>query len=105
MNLKVDKAVKMVALKRAYRRLVAGRLNRKTVVFNIPDGLLRPVAEKLKDFRLAEIFVEAQFHAMPREWCQDHFQGLVYPPMNVVFGGRCWDRFEEYSERGIRDAT
>jgi len=62
------------------------------------------VARKIQDIKLIKLFVEAQFHAMPPKFCLEKF-GRRYPPVNVVFGGNCWGRYQDYVERGVRDAT
>lgn len=91
----------VVALCKAYRLAVAHRLRRRRWFGAARGGgPLRRVAERLPDVRLARLFVEAQFAAMPHRWCLAKF-GRPYPPMVIVCGGRCWERYQEYVERGI----
>lgn len=98
-----DTAYKMVALKQAYKNMVKHRLGRLRPL-SIPDKMLRPIALRLESVYLAKLFVEGQFHCMPREWCTSNFK-QCFPPPSAVFSGRCWERYEEYTNRGIRDAT
>ena len=97
-------AYKITFLRAAYRKMAAARMKKKNCLIPISDSILRRVAERLEHASLAVLFIESQFHAMPPDWCQERF-GKPYPPVAVVFGGRCWDRYDEYNERGIRDAT
>ena len=98
-----DIIFKIAALKKAYRGLRAGRLGKIQIYLPIEDSTVREVAEKLENVSLAVLFVESQFHCMPLDWCIRQFH-REYPPVEVVFSGKCWDRYEEYCERGIRDA-
>lgn len=66
-----------------------------------PDALVIGVSDRLGDSRLVELFIEAQFWAMPPDWCVIHFKRR-YPPANVVFGGKCWERYQLYLDHGTR---
>jgi len=103
MKLAEDIIVIRLALRSAYRTMVANRLKKNIWYGHVRADILHPIETKLEDARLAKLFVEAQFHAMPPEWCMEKF-GRRYPPTNVVFGGQCWDRYYNYIDRGIRDA-
>jgi len=65
---------------------------------------IRKIAADLKSPKLCRLYVESQFNAMPAEFCMDKF-GKSYPPVNVCFGGRAWERYQEYITRGFADAT
>lgn len=87
-------------LVRCYRQAVGHRARRK----NIPEPpvhLVQEVAARLGDARLADLFIEAQFNAMPAEWCVATFKTPV-PPANTVFGGEAWRRYQEYLSEGVR---
>ena len=90
------------ALQTAYRKWVQRRARRSFPV-KITDVQVTAVAADIKDVRECKLFVEAQFYYLNREFCQDKFN-RPYPPVNVVFGGKCWKRYNDYINRGIRDA-
>lgn len=93
------------ALKTHYYRMVAHRLHRKTFVRKeMPMELMNVVAKRLGKAELTKLFMEAQFWQMSPDFCMKAFN-RSYPPPNVVFGGRCWERYDEYVKRGIRDGT
>ena len=99
-----DTDFKMFVLKNVYRNMVANRIKRKTCYCRVPSKFVRLVAEKLENVKLARLFVEAQFHAMPLEFCIKTFN-RKYPPVSTCFSGRCWERYATYLERGVKDAT
>lgn len=86
-----------------YRKLVADRLRRPACCIKTDCGEMIKVARRLKHSGLATLFVDAQFSCMPSDFCQEKFN-RKYPPVSVVFGGRCWERYYEYVRRGVRDA-
>lgn len=95
----------VLALKTNYRKMIDGRLRKKSFVrITTSDNIIGEVAVKLGDLKLAALFIEAQFAGLPSNFCKMNFNRL-YPPSNVVFGGKCWERYKTYVERGIRDAT
>ena len=94
---------KILALKNAYRAMVASRTRTSRCFVVVDDTVVEPIAAELESASLAQLFIKAQFHAMPPEWCTERFKRR-YPPVNVVFGGECWRRYKEYSDRGIDDA-
>ena len=93
---------KVFALKHHYKMMVANRLRKSIWRGHVSDTALKKVAERLTDIRFAKIFVEAQFDSMPEDFCMEKF-GVKYPPVNVVFGGKCWDRYREYVDKGVRN--
>lgn len=93
-----------LALRSAYKAMVARRLEKVVWYGHIRESILNSIETKLRNAKLAKLFVEAQFFAMPREWCLEKF-GKPYPPANVVFGGNCWERYKTYVDRGVRDGT
>lgn len=96
---------RMFVLKNVYRAMAAHRTGRKPSGWHkVSDKSVKSVAEKLGNIKLAKLFIEAQFHAMPLEWCLEKFR-KKYPPVSVCFSGNCWVRYKDYVERGIRDAT
>lgn len=94
----------ILALKVNYRKMVANRLRRGNWLGKVSKTALRPVAEQLKEVKLARLFVEAQFNGLPPDFCKDKF-GMVYPPVNVCFGGKCFERYFAYVDRGVRDGS
>ena len=86
-----------------YRVAVKNRLGRPTIVKMNPN-VMNDVAHELDHPNLCKLFIKSQFHSMPVEFCRKHFN-RSYPPANVVFGGRCWYRYEQYVERGINDGS
>ena len=99
-----DTEFKMFVLKNVYRNMVANRLRKKACYCRVPSKFVRLVAVKLENVKLAKLFVEAQFHTMPLEFCVKTFN-RKYPPVSTVFSGQCWVRYREYIERGIHDTT
>lgn len=99
-----DVMFRIFVLKNVYQNMVSHRLRRRKCYYKLLSGPVRLVAEKLNNIKLAKLFIEAQFHAMPPDFCMRTF-GKKYPPLNVVFGGECWRRYKDYIERGVRDAT
>ena len=92
-------------LKSKYRKMVARRVSRGTTFpVKVHELTLRAVAKKLGDEAMVDIFVEAQFAALPSDFCLRCFNRL-YPPATIVFGNNCWARYEKYKERGIRDGS
>ena len=88
-------SITTVALIRAYRRAVAWRLRRTSQPLSVRESaerLVRAVAVRLDNPRLAALFVSTQFDAMPGDWCRERF-GKPYPPLNLVFGGGAWERY------------
>jgi len=94
----------ILALKVNYCKMVAIRLRQRHWFGKVSKIALRPVAEQLKELKLAKLFVESQFSGLSSEFCKEKF-GVAYPPVNVVFGGKCFKRYYDYIERGVRDAT
>jgi len=83
--------------------------NKKLCRLKIGDEIIRPIIINLinrgggeKFSCLAELFIKAQFIAMPLLWCQEHFKRR-YPPIEVVFGGDCWSRYCKYLQKGRYD--
>lgn len=101
--LKNNDVIVAALLRMAYQSAVKNRCKKPTWV-TIPDGVTKDVAHELDHPRLARLFVRSQFRAMPIPFCRVHFN-RPYPPPNVVFGGRCWERYEKYVERGIDDGS
>ena len=99
-----DIGFRAFVLKNVYRSMVAHRLGKKEFYRRISNKAIEDVAEKIKDTKLARLFIEAQFHAMPQDFCMKTFN-RKYPPVSTCFGGQCWVRYKVYIERGIRDAT
>ena len=60
------------------------------------------LSKELGDYRLAKLFIEAQFSTFPIEWCLQNFK-IPYPPVNSVFRGNCWERYLEYLNQGVRE--
>jgi len=88
-----------VKLMRLYRQAVkhrSGKLVKVQITSVVVD-----TAKRLQDHRLADLYIESQFAAMPVTWCNQWFR-RSYPPMNVCFGGDCWGRYERYIEAGQR---
>lgn len=50
---------------------------------------------------MVELFIESQFNSMPEAWCIKTFK-VKYPPARVCFGGKCWMRYVEYTDAGVR---
>jgi len=83
--------------------------NKQFRKLEIGDKIIYPIVANLvsrgegaKFSCLAELFVKAQFTAMPLLWCQEHFKQR-HPPIEVVFGGDCWSRYLQYLQRGRCD--
>jgi len=87
----------------AYRVAVKNRCKRQMLV-KVPDGIAEDVARELGDMKLVNLFIKSQFHSMPIEFCKKHFK-RIYPPASVCFGGNCWERYENYINRGINDGS
>lgn len=92
-----------VMLELAYKNAVKQRTKVYGLI-RIPDKMSTEIAEQLGSARLAKLYIRAQFCSLPVEFCQRNFN-RDYPPANVVFGGECWRRYEEYLERGIDDGS
>ena len=92
------------ALKSCYRNMVAQRLRKDKWFGYVPTKIIKPVAEQLKHVKLAKLFVEAQFRCLPPSFCKKKF-GVSYPPVAVCFGGKCFERYEDYVQRGVRDGV
>lgn len=98
-------ALVVFTLKNKYRKAVAHRLHKDTWLGGkFSEGQLGIIACNLGNINFVGLFIEAQFHCMPIDFCKDKFK-RTYPPANVCFGGRCWERYEEYKDRGIRDGS
>jgi len=96
---------RMFVLKNVYRKMAAHRTGRKPSGWHrVSNKSVKSVAQELGNIKLARLFVEAQFYAMPLDFCVKTFK-KKYPPVSVCFGGKCWVRYREYIEHGIRDAT
>jgi len=91
-------------LKVNYRKLVANRARKGYYHGTFSTKLVGEVAQKLKNPSFAVLFIEAQFSSMPYSFCMDKFS-KPYPPASVVFGGRCFERYDNYKKRGIRDGA
>ena len=105
MNAECNFTLIALGLERAYFRKVALRLHRKSFMLkNMPNKLMLEIAIKLEHIKLVNLFVGAQFAGLPPDICQHHFN-RPYPPANVCFGGKCWDRYASYIERGIPDGN
>lgn len=94
----------MAVLRREYKEMVKQRTRGKTVLREVPCNVILAAAERLLSPKLATLFIRAQFHAMPPEWCKERFNKL-YPPANVCFSGDCWVRYDNYLKRGVDDAS
>lgn len=90
-------------LRMSYRSAVKNRCKQSNMI-RIPEDITKEVAHILDHPRLARLFVRSQFHFMPAPFCKQHFNRL-YPPPNVVFSGRCMDRYKAYLNRGVDDGT
>ncbi len=88
-----------VALKQLYGKAVANRGGGR--VPGPSPTQVAWVSDRLGDSRLAVLFIESAFAAMPENWCREKFQ-RTYPPANVVFGKNGWDRYQEYIANGSR---
>lgn len=88
------------ALTRLYNKAVRYRTNKSRVI-PVPANLLSRVSKAVSDPAFSVLFIEAQFAAMPADWCLDKFK-VPYPPANVVFSGECWRRYQEYIDSGER---
>jgi hypothetical protein len=99
-----DLYLKCEALCKHYKDMAAARVGMTMFYPKINKGPVMEVAKILEDIKLARLFVEAQFHNLSKDFCWRRFK-RAYPPINVVFGGKCWNRYREYVNRGIRDAT
>ena len=69
--------------------------------YKLPAHLITTIALELIEPKFAKLFIEAQFSHFPIEWCQRKFK-IPFPPANVVFGGRCIERYVNYIETGER---
>ena len=87
----------------AYKSAVKNRCKIHKMV-RIPAGIVDDVAEELSGPKLAGLFIRSQFHAMPVKFCREKFN-RNYPPPNVVFSGLCWERYQNYLDRGIDDGS
>lgn len=101
MATKIGEEAKLILFVAAYRKMVSGRLGGKPCRIKIENELARDVVRGL-DVRLIKVFVEAQFSGLPADFCRDKFK-RPYPPFNVICGGKCWQRYEEYLSMGVRD--
>ena len=91
-----------LSLKNNYRSMVAARIGKDKFCGRMNDDSVDKVAGILGDTRLCRLFVEAQFWSMPPCFCEVNFK-RKYPPANICFGGKCWNRYREYIDRGVRD--
>ena len=87
----------------AYKGAVKNRC-KKPIPIRVPAGIAHQVAGELGDPKLAKLYMQAQFHYLPVDFCREKFK-RSYPPASVVFGGNCWYRYEKYLERGINDGS
>ena len=102
-----------VALIKAYRTRVAWRQcisEGDAVITIVPCGGLKSIVEMLTSLpidtidaglavsKLADLFVDAQFEAMPQDWCWEKFK-TNYPPVNIVFSEKSIGRYEKYSKK------
>ena len=89
---------------RQYRRMAGHRIHKEYFMGKVNRVPIHKIAVDLKSPKLCRLYVESQFNAMPAEFCREKF-GKSYPPVNVCFGGRAWERYQDYITRGFADAT
>lgn len=95
--------VNRLLLLSAYKSAVKNRC-KKYKMIRIPAGIADDVAKELSSSKLAKLFIKSQFHAMPVKFCREKFN-RNYPPVSVCFGGLCWERYQNYLDRGINDGS
>lgn len=96
----MSKSLCRVGLVNGYNRAVRHRAKRSVVV-PVASRDVDGIVEALGDHRLADLFIESQFAAMPEAWCLRVF-ARTYPPANTVFGGKAWQRYTDYIAKGER---
>jgi hypothetical protein len=92
------------ALRRAYLNAVRTRSGNPKWFREYTGGqhylMLKEVASSLESPKLATLFVDSQFNAMPTDWCVRTF-AQPFPPFNACFGGEAITRYRNFIDEGI----
>ena len=100
LKLNTNEQMLILAIFKQYKRFVANRTGRDWVSGDdFTSTIYLPLLKKIKNPKLAKLFVEAQFASLPKSWCKETF-GLSYPPATVAFSDNCNQRYEEYIKKG-----